>query len=110
MADAIKLVAGDNLPTVTLILTDDSTGLPVDMSAATTTAAVKFRAAGTTTVLATLPCSNVTNGADGKVKFSFPAGALNVAEGMYEGEIEISFNGLSQTVYDLLKFKVRAHF
>ena len=42
MADTIKLVSGDNYPLVRLTLTDDVTGLAVDLSAATTTVVVKL--------------------------------------------------------------------
>mgnify|MGYP006285657137 CR=1 FL=1 len=110
MADVIKLVKDDNLPEVTLTLTDTNTGSPIDLSASTTSVNVYFRAVGSTTVLSTLACSKVSGGADGVVKFYFPGSALNVASGPYEGEIEINFNGLKQTVYDVLKFKVREDF
>lgn len=110
MADVIKLVQSDNLPEITLTLTDNNTGNPIDLSVATTTVNVYFRAVGESTVLATLPCSKVNGGADGKVKFYFVGSTLNVEAGAYEGEIEISFNGQKQTVYDLLKFKVREDF
>lgn len=110
MSEIIKLVQSDNLPEVTLTLTDNGTGLPIDLSASTTSVVVRFRALGETTVLATLSCTKVTGGGDGKVKFFFPGTTLNLPEGQYEGEIEIDFNGLKQTVYDLLKFKLREDF
>ncbi len=106
----IKLVQGDNLPEITLTLTDSNTGSAIDLSAATTTVQVKFRAAGTSTVLATLACSKVTDGSDGKVSFFFPGSTLNIAAGAYEGEVEISFNGLIQTIYDVIKFRLREDF
>jgi hypothetical protein len=106
----IKLVQGDNLPEVTLTLTDANTGSAIDLSAATTTVEVKFRAAGTSTVLATLSCSKVSGGGDGVVKFFFPGTTLNVAAGAYEGEITINFNGMIQTVYDVIKFRLREDF
>lgn len=110
MAEVIKLVQSDNLPEITLTLTDVNTGDAIDLSASTTSVNVYFRALGSTTVLATLSCSKVSGGADGKVKFYFPGTTLNVDAGPYEGEIEINFNGQKQTVYDLLKFKVREDF
>jgi hypothetical protein len=106
----IKLVQNDNLPEVTLTLTDKTSGDPLDLSASTTTAVVKLRASGTTTVLHVLPCSKTNGGADGVIKFGFPANTLDVDEGTYEGEIEISFNGVIQTVFDVLRFYVRAEF
>lgn len=110
MADVIKLVKDDNLPEITLTLTDTNTGNAIDLSASTTSVNVYFRAVGSTNVLATLSCSKVSGGSDGKVKFYFPNSTLNVDAGPYEGEIEINFNGQKQTVYDVLKFKVREDF
>jgi hypothetical protein len=110
MSDVIKLVSGDNLPQVVLTLTDDSTGAALDLSAATTAVSVVFRAAGGTTVLSTITASKVGDGSDGKVAFGFPASTLDVAEGMYEGEVKIDFNGSIQSIYETLRFRVRASF
>lgn len=106
----IKLVQGDNLPEVTLTLTDAQTGDPIDLSAATTEVVVKLRAQGGTTVLSTLQCSKPNGGADGVVMFYFPGATLAIPPGQYQGEIEMSFNGLIMTVYDLLQFTLRAEF
>lgn len=106
----IKLVQGDNLPEVTLTLIDRQTGDPLDLSAATTTVVVKLRAATGTTVLSTLSCSKPNGGADGVVKFYFPASTLDIPAGNYQGEIEISYNGQFLTVFDLLQFVLRAEF
>ena len=52
----------------------------------------------------------VTDGTNGKVATNFPTGTLDTA-GTFEGEIEITFgNGGRQTVYDLIKLKVRSDF
>ena len=110
MADVIRVVKGDELPTVTLTLTDDVTGSAIDLSAGTTSVSIKFRAVGSTTVSSTITCTKSTDGADGKVNFNFSSGVLDVDEGMNEGEIIINKNGSLQTVYDLLKFRVRASF
>jgi hypothetical protein len=107
---AIKLVQGDNLPEVTLTLTDRQTGDALDLSAATTAIVVKLRAATGTTVLSTLTCSKPNGGADGVVKFYFPASTLDIPAGNYQGEIEISYNGQYLTVFDLLQFVLRAEF
>lgn len=108
MADKIKLVKGDNRPYIKLTLTNPD-GNPVNVSGSTTVS-VKFRAAGTTTVLTTLTCSKPNGGSDGVVVFNFPGATLNVEPGQYEGEVEIDFGGERQTVYDVLKFQVRADF
>lgn len=107
---AIKLVQGDNLPEVTLTLTDRQTGDPLDLSGSTTTIVVKLRAATGTTVLSTLICSKPNGGSDGVVKFYFPANTLDIPAGNYQGEIEISYNGQFLTVFDLLQFVLRAEF
>lgn len=109
MADKIKLVRGDNRPYVTITLTDSS-GTAIDLSDSQTTVVVYFRAQGTTTVLTTLATTKINSGTTGQVKFNFPGSTLNVDPGSYEGEIEISFNGEKQTVYEVLKFTVREQF
>lgn len=109
MTDRIKLVKNDNRPYVTLTLTDQD-DVAIDLSDASTTVVVYFRAAGSTTVLATLSTTKVDGGTTGKVKFNFPSNTLDVEPGNYEGEIEISFNGEIQTIFSLLKFTVRADF
>jgi hypothetical protein len=108
MSDVIKLVRNDNRPEITLTLRDESTDAVINL---TGTEAVKFRKKGTTTVLATLSCTHVTDGTDGKTRFKFSGAALDVDAGNYEGEIEITFaGGDKQTVYDTLQFKVREEF
>ena len=102
----INLVQGDNLPYIDVALTDSASGAAIDVSGADVS--VKFRAAGGSEVLATLPCTKP--GGAGKIRFYFPGAALDVAPGAYEGEIELSFGGLVQTVYKPLKFNVRAQF
>jgi hypothetical protein len=110
MADVIRLVKGDELPLIQLTLNDDVANTALDLSAATTSVSVKFRATGTTTVLSTISCTKTNTGSDGKVQFNFTSGELDVDEGSYEGEIVVNFNGNLHTVYDLLKFRVRSNF
>lgn len=109
-ADVIRLVKGDERPVIVLTLTDDVTGSPIDLSLGTTVVTVKFREAGTTTLLSTISCSKLSGGTTGQVQFDFLGGVLNVDPGMYEGEIVISFDGEVQTVYDTLRFTVRENF
>jgi hypothetical protein len=105
----IKLVQGDNLPEITLTLTDRQTGNPIDLSSSSTTVVVKLRAADSNTLLATLTCVKV-DPANGVVKFGFPGTTLNVTPGQYAGEIEMSFGGQILTVFDTLNFYVRQQF
>jgi hypothetical protein len=108
--DVIRLVEGDERPVIVLTLTDDNTGSPIDLSLSTTVVTIKFREAGTTTLLSTISTSKLSGGITGQVQFDFTGGVLNVDPGMYEGEIVINFNGQVQTVYDTLRFTVRENF
>lgn len=110
MAGKIKLVTGDNLPYVRLTLTDPNTGNPINVSNPDIEVKVYFRAAGSETVLATLTCNKVDGGTNGVVRFGFPGNTLNVEPGLYEGEVEIDFDGQKQTIYEVLKFVVREQF
>ncbi len=109
MADKIKLVQGDNRPYIRLTLTN-SDGTPMDLSDPDTSVVVHFRASGGAAVLAELTCVKQGTGADGKCYFNFPGTTLDVEPGPYEGEIEVTIEGEKQTVYDILKFNVRAQF
>lgn len=107
----VDLVAGDNLPFIGLQLTDNATGAPIDLSPVGTSVVVIFRVAGGAGLppLSTINCSYITDGTDGKITFNFPGTTLQVAPGLYEGQIVTTFgSGNVQTVYDLLKFRVRA--
>lgn len=110
MADKIKLVQGDNLPYITLTLTDPLTGNAINLSETNVFVRVYFRAANTTTVLNTIVCEKINNGTAGQVRFNFSSGVLNVEPGLYEGEVEIDFGGQKQTVYEVLKFSIRSQF
>ena len=125
MSTAIKLVSGDTRPQVVVDLKDQD-GNAIDLTAATVR--LYFRKAGATAVLQTIVGSLLTGfrnsagalittapynvaGAGGRASFNWPAGALDVDAGLYEGEVEITFPDASiQTVYDKLKFKVRSDF
>jgi hypothetical protein len=52
----------------------------------------------------------VSGGSTGRVRFNFPNNTLDVAPGPYEGEVEIDYDGEQQTIYEVLKFNVRAQF
>ena len=120
-SQTINLVTGDTLPELTFTLKDSqsaATGLNLDTNDSATWAPInvtggqvklRLRELGTNTVRNTLSCT-ITNGAEGQVATNFPTGTLNAA-GTLEGEIEITFaNGGIQTVYDLIKLKVRSDF
>jgi len=110
MAERIKLVQGDALPNVRLALTDAVSAAAIDLSDPDTVVRVHFRAQGADHVLATITCEKLAGGAAGEVRFNFASGVLNVEPGAYEAEIEIDFGGLTHTVYEPLRFSVRAQF
>lgn len=126
MAEKIKLVQGDTRPQLVLSLTDDTTGAAIDVSSATVR--MRFRALGSTTILATLTASKIpgviledgtinfnapynVSGAGGRCVINWDSTALSQDAGDYEGEIEITFADTTvQTVYDTIKFKLRSQF
>jgi hypothetical protein len=129
MAEKIKLVQGDTKPQLKYVVSDDTTGAVVNMAGATVR--LKFRAAGSSTLLFTLTGylqsgiedadGNVTlagtgetyavPGSGGRVAFQFNSGDLDIDPGQYEGELEVTFADSSiQTVYSVTKFQVRAQF
>lgn len=126
MSERIKLVQGDTKPALILSLTDENSGEPIGISGSTTR--MYFREAGTTTILTTLTGTLLagkvledgtidttapydTPGAGGRVQFNWGSTDLDQDPGNYEGEVEITFSdGTIQTVYDLLKFRIRQDF
>lgn len=110
MAEKIKLVQGDTKPALVCNITDETTGEAINLTGATVR--LKFRAAGATVLTATV-VGTVTDASAGQVAF-YPASAPQMLQGEagdYEGEIEITFSDNTvQTVYDLLKFRVREDF
>ncbi len=110
MAEKIRLVQGDTKPSLVTTITDSITGGAINVTGATVR--LKFREAGATSVRSTI-IGTVTDGANGSVVFDWgdDPEALNGDPGEYEGEIEITFDdGSIQTVYDVLKFKLRQDF
>ena len=110
MSEKIKLVQGDTRPALVATITDQTTGAPLNIVGATIV--LKFRENGAEVLQATVPGA-ITDGPAGQVVF-YPAAAPVMLQGEfgdYEGEIEITFpDGQVQTVYDVLKFKVREEF
>jgi len=120
-SQTIKLVTGDTLPELKFTLRDSNTAavgqtlnpdnpdtwLPINVSGGTVR--LRLREVGSNTIKTTLTCL-IVDGAAGKVATDFPTGTLDTA-GTFEGEIEITFSsGGIQTVYDLIRLKVRSDF
>ena len=121
--ETINLVANDTKPEINLTLKDSNTaasGLTLDPDDSATwaiidisdpTVTVKFRALGASTVLDTMTCVKVAPYTNGKCFMTWNATTLAVAAGTYEGEIELTYvAGGILTLFDRLKFKVRADF
>ena len=96
--EAIKVHAGDDLPPIYAQLVDDESGMPLDLSGATTVVSAKFRAKVGSTVLATVTCTKPFGGADGRVKMAWGATQLDIDAGRYEIEISVAYDGAVQTV------------
>lgn len=127
MSEKIRLVQGDTKPYVTLSLNSVVDGRAIDVSGAATVV-MKFRKVGSSTLTDTITCTKLTGrlmedgsvqtaapydvaGAGGRVQVQWNSLTLATAEGDYEGEVIITFaDGTIQTVYDRLKFRVRADF
>lgn len=110
MSEKIRLVRNDTRPAIVCTITDETSGLAINVTGATVR--LKFRAAGAQALTATV-VGTVTDGAAGQVAF-FPATAPEMLQGEpgdYEGEIEITFADTTvQTVFDLIKFRIREDF
>jgi len=106
-----QIVKNDTAPQVQATITKSYDGSVVDLTGASVR--LKFRAKGSLTTLFTLTGFNVpdTNFAKGIVLFLFGSSNLDIDEGYYEGEVEITYdNGTVDTVYEVLNFKLRADF
>lgn len=117
----IDLVQGDRLPEIEITLKDSNTaaeGSTLDPDDPTTFAPIdlnngsvsmRVRQVGQSSLISTLT-GTVTNASAGKVTFLFDSDTL-ASTGVLEGEIEFTDqNSRTQTVVDLIKFKVRAQF
>lgn len=125
MSDILKLVQNDTLPTVYVSLIDQVTALPLDISTATSIS-LAFRAIGATTLTDTLfgtkvaglvnPDGSITSagytvaGTGGRCSFNWNGTTLATV-GAFEGSVTVTFpGGVKQTVYETLRFQIRASF
>jgi hypothetical protein len=117
----IELVQGDQLPELEVSLKDSNTavsGTTLDPDDPATFAPLnltggsvrlRFRKVGSTTVIDTL-VATITQPTNGVATFVFDNDTL-ANDGLFEGEIEFTDdNSRTQTVVDLIKFKVRKQF
>jgi hypothetical protein len=106
MTEKIKLVQGDTYPQVRVVLTDDNTGQPIDLTGGTVT--LHFRQVGGSSALFSRE-GTVIDALAGVAVIAWQIGDLDVPPGEYEGEVEVYWpaNEARQTVYDFLKFRIR---
>lgn len=120
-SDTLNFVQGDRLPQIEVTLRDKNTaaaGKTLDEADETTwsivdltggTVRMKIREVGATTIKDTLT-GVVTDAAGGKAVFLLNATTLDTA-GQFESEVEFTNSSdLTQTVYDLIKIKIREQF
>ena len=105
-----QLVQSDQAPQIKATLTRQDDGTLIDFDGGS--CALRFRAKGTTITLFTLAAVDVGgNFAAGIAIFSFSGTQLNLDEGYYEGEIEVTYSdGKKETIFDILDFYLRADF
>jgi hypothetical protein len=110
MTERIKLVRGDTAPQIRLTLTDEVSNTPINLIGTTVT--LHFRAVGADTVLFSRPAFiNQDLAPSGVCVISWEDDDLDVEAGDYEGEVEIvRATGARETIYDILKFRVREQF
>lgn len=110
MATTFKYVQGDTGPQIKVALTEEDSGNPVDLTGGTAT--LHFRAAGEDQVLFSRQFFiNPQTAQNGEAVLQWETTDLNQEAGAYEGEIEVvRSNGLRETLYDKLKFKIREDF
>ena len=105
-----ELVSGDTAPQIQATITRDDTGAVVNLTGATVR--MYFRKKGTTTTLFTLVSSS-SEYSSGIATFAFATNDLaNIAQGFYEGEIEITYadNSTKETIFKILDFYIRSDF
>jgi len=123
-SDTIKLVSGDDLPQLEIVLRDSNTAVagttlditnpstwqPIDLTNANAVK-LKIKPVGSSVVTETISCSIESPKTDGKVIMSWGLTTLDGTAGDYEAEIELTYaNNKVFTVPDLLKFSLRGQF
>ena len=121
--ETINLVQGDTKPQINFTIRDSATavaGKTLDENDSSTweiiditgySIELKFKAIDSTTVLSTINLGITAPATAGKCYLNWPDDSLDVAAGIYEGELQLTdASDKVQTVYDKLKFKVREQF
>ncbi|NCV15925.1 MAG: hypothetical protein EBV49_15805 [Betaproteobacteria bacterium] len=108
MAERIKIVQGDTGPQIRCSLTDASTGEAIDLTGAQ--AFMHVRQVGEETLAFSLPLYiNPEFASTGQAIAIFRPGDWDREAGEYEAELEVvnPSTGFRQTVFELMRFKLR---
>ena len=108
MAERIKIVQGDTGPQIRCSLTDASTGEAIDLTGAQ--AFMHVRQVGEETLAFSLPLYiNPEFASTGQAIAIFRPGDWDREAGEYEAELEVvnPSTGFRQTVFELIRFKLR---
>jgi hypothetical protein len=108
MAERIKIVRGDTGPQIRCSLTDASTGEPIDLTGAQ--AFMHVRQVGEEALAFSLPLYiNPEFAYTGQAIAIFRPGDWDREAGEYEAELEVvnPSTGFRQTVFELMRFKLR---
>ncbi len=108
MPDKLFFVEGDRKPDVYFALKDGD-GAAIDVSAGTTVCKFRFiqqDVQGGTPKQGNITLTKPNSGTDGVVLLTWASTSLDTP-GEFHAEIEIDWNGLKQTVPDLVYFSVR---
>ncbi len=108
MAERIKIVQGDTGPQIRCSLTDASTGEPIDLTGAQ--AFMHVRQVGEEALAFSLPLYiNPEFASTGQAIAIFRPGDWDRDAGEYEAELEVvnTSTGFRQTVFELMRFKLR---
>jgi len=110
MATSFNYVQGDTGPQIKVTLVDEDTNQATDLTGATAT--LHFRGAGESTVLFSRGLFIAADTADtGVAILQWQTNDLNQEAGTYEGELEVvRANGLRETLYETLRFRIREDF
>lgn len=110
MATSFNYVQGDTGPQIKVTLVDEDTNTATNLTGATAT--LHFRAAGESTILFSrnlfIQSDTATSGI---AILQWQSNDLNQEAGTYEGELEVvRANGLRETLYETLRFRIREDF
>lgn len=112
MSISIRLVRGDTQPPLLFQIIDRANLQPVNLEPPHMVPKAKFREAGTSATLFTATLTKIPGAEwNGQVRLDWPAGGLDVDDGVYELEAYVESAGAQiQTCYNVIRIRVREDF